>query len=373
MTSLYLPANNFTNTEFYDLEAQYVQSLNSHQIDITGETLADSDEFPNNINLNLEHQIVPTQKNPYTKNYIDYSHTSTFNFLRRCPFNGFDRLDIDARLLLQLKSFSLCSNNYLELIESGTIGYHRQKIQSYFPNINPTEINEFIKNPNIIIDTENLYNCDLGFPYYCLMNFIWNNTSCQEINLHLVSKREKSINVLIADIERIFSMNSNEFANGFVGSYSMNGINYSGRFKNLNFALLNFNFYFHKVIVNKESNQDKDSDDLYFLDLYVKLSQCNDYYAMFSNDYRMLDDHVYSKKQKTIQVTIKKLDDNYAIKSIQRPGRRDVLNVNPNFTNVTLRKWFSEKLNQFSDVHKNIYRIDSGHLELEYLRCHNDI
>ena len=142
----------------------------------------------------------------------------------------------------------------------------------------------------------------------------------------------------------------------------MSGKTYSGTFKGLHKMITKFNFYFHCIDTNGENgiNTRKEADDMYFLNLYYKLSLYNNCFAMFSHDYKMLRDHIFSKAfeyYNPITVSIKKLNNNYEI-------------VNYNEFIVTTKglplcKFYSEKLSAFSEIRKNIFRIDACHLEVE--------
>lgn len=140
---------------------------------------------------------------------------------------------------------------------------------------------------NIIIDTENLYLCEeLGFPCLKLLDFLQKQFKKEKLSLHFVTKTYKNTRVVQEDI---FGATKNKIFNG---EYKMKNKHYKESFKDLDEIINNSSIYFYSPY--KEDL--KEIDDLFLLYLIYKFSKTKNRVYFYSNDYKMVNDHIFSQK-----------------------------------------------------------------------------
>lgn len=140
---------------------------------------------------------------------------------------------------------------------------------------------------NIIIDTENLYLCnELSFPCLKLLEFLQKQFSKEKLSLHFITKTYKNTRVVQEDI---FRVTKNKI---FSGEYKMKNRQYKESFRDLDEITNTSSIYFYSPYKKNL----REIDDLFLLYLVYKLSRSKNKVYFYSNDYKMINDHILSQK-----------------------------------------------------------------------------
>lgn len=147
--------------------------------------------------------------------------------------------------------------------------------------------NDMSSHINIVVDTENLYlSRELGFPCLKLLDFLYKNfPKNSNFAIHFITKKKNNTRVIQADLKGAVKDKI------FAGEYkSRDGTHYKERFENLDEISKHSSIYFYTF-----STISKEIDDIFLLYLVENISKTNENVYFYSNDYKLVKDHIYTK------------------------------------------------------------------------------